>query len=404
MDNLEIIDGERVKRLRKKRGWTQVRLALKIGAVGVGWVRKIEAGKPVRLEWNGDGGAVKAGEYLAAALDVELDTLILDLLEGDKIKQFREQRNWTPEHLADSAHVDADVVKRAETGQYVLRVETRAIAEAFDVPAWELLFKEQKVKKLKFDRAESGQYMRGALVGLCMINRKRAAHLKQTPNDTDFLEDAHGRIQFVLWKMGKDAAIESSPTRPNTPYVLAIEMAIGSEFASRTCPGPDRDIVVRAKEVAAGHDEEILAGFSTCEQLTAQYLSCWITQKDLAIDWDAPDADLAKLCAAGLAGLAMAINAVRYSASEKHAQASADEAGARLDFLTAFISRYHRQFPKLLSDEHAEFIRLMMLLVLGSQMAGFGGKRLSFVDTVEIEEAARETLSWILSNTSERSG
>ena len=402
MYDLERIDGEGVKSLRKKRGWTQARLTLEIGAVGVGWLRKIEAGKPVRLEWNGNGGVVKAGEDLAAALDVDLDTLILDLLDGDKIKLFREERNWAPEHLADRAHVDAAVVKRAETGQYVRRVDTRAFAEAFDFPAWELLFKEHVIK-LNFDAEETGQYMRAALVGLCMINRKRAAHLEQPPDDAQFLEEAHGRIQFVLWKMGKGAGTEDSSTRPNTPYVLAIETAIGSEFASRSCPGPDRDIVVRAKEIAAGHDEDILSGFSSCEQLTAQYLGHWIDQKGLDIDWEVPDADLRKLCSAGLAGLAMAINATRYAASESDAEASTEEAGGRLDFLTAFISRYHRRFSKLLRNEHAEFIRLMMLLVLGSQLAGFGGQRLSFVDTVEIEEAAQETLSRILSNTSERS-
>ena len=403
MDGSERIDGERVKSLRKKRAWTQARLALQIGSVGVGWLRKIEAGKPVRLEWSGNGRVVNAGEGLAAALDVDLDTLILDLLDRDKIKLFRDQRNWGPEQLAERAHVGLDVVERAETGQYVRRFETRAFAEAFDVTAWELLFREH-FRKLKFDAEESGQYMRAALVGLCMINRKRAARLKQTPKDAEILEEAHGRIQFALWKMSKDAGTEGSPTRSNAPYVLAIKTAIGSEFACRGCPGPDRDIVVHAEGIASGDEEHIISGFSTCEQLTAQYLSFWIDRMSPDFDWEAPDADLRKVSSAGLAALAMAINTARYDTSEKDAEASAEEAGARLDFLTAFISRHHQRFPKLLRDEHVEFIRLTMLLVLGSQMAGFGRQRLSFVDTMEVEGTAQEMLSWVLLDTSERSG
>ena len=392
MDGLEIIDGELVKGQRRKRGWTQVRLASEIGTVGVGWVRKLEAGKPVRLEWSGNGRVVNAGKDLADALDVDLDTLVLDSLDGDKIKQSRDQRDWGPEQLADAAHVGLEVVERAETGQYLRRFETRALADAFGVTVWELLVRED-VRKLNFDAPESGQYMRAALVGLCVINRKRAALLKETPKDAEMLEEAHGRIQFALWKIGKEVGTEGSPTRPNAPYVLAIKTAIGSEFACRGCPGSYRDIVVHAEGIASGDEDRIISGFSTCEELTAHYLGFWIDQKSPDFDWEAPDADLRKMSSAGLGALAMAINAARYDASEKDAEASAEEAGARFDFLTAFISRHYQRFPKLLRDEHAEFIRLTMLLVLGSQMAGFGRQRLNFVDTVEVEEAAQEMLS-----------
>ena len=142
-DDLVRIDGEQVKRLRKERGWTQAKVVQEMNSAGVGWLRKIEAGKMVRLEWNSDTRVVRAGEDLAEVLEVDLDTLILDLLDGEQIKQFCTQRNWGPEQLAEHAHVDVQVVRRAETGQSVRRVEARAFAKALNVPLVELLFKEQ---------------------------------------------------------------------------------------------------------------------------------------------------------------------------------------------------------------------------------------------------------------------
>lgn len=140
-DDLARIDGERVKRLRKERGWTQATLAQEMHTAGVGWLRKIEAGKRVRLEWTGNARAVYAGEDLAEALEVDLDTLILDLLDREQIKQFRAQRNWGPEQLAEHADVGVEVVERAEAGQSVRRVEARALANALHVPLVDLLFK-----------------------------------------------------------------------------------------------------------------------------------------------------------------------------------------------------------------------------------------------------------------------
>ena len=142
-DDLVRVDGEQVKRLRKERGRTQAKVVQEMNSAGVGWLRKIEAGKMVRLEWNSDTRVVRAGEDLAEVLGVELDTLILDLLDGEQIEQFRAQRNWGPEQLAEHAHVDLGVVGRAETGQYVRRVEARAFAKALNVPLVKLLFKEQ---------------------------------------------------------------------------------------------------------------------------------------------------------------------------------------------------------------------------------------------------------------------
>ena len=148
MDDLVRIDGERVKKLRREKGWTQVRLATELNSAGVGWLRKIEAGKMVRLEWTSNTGLVSAGEDLAAALGVDLDTLILDLLDGERIQQFRDQRKWSRKQLAQRVHVGEKVAERAETGQYVRRVEARALATAFDVPLAELLAKDE-VKGLK---------------------------------------------------------------------------------------------------------------------------------------------------------------------------------------------------------------------------------------------------------------
>ncbi len=399
MDDLTRIDGERVKRLRKDNGWTQARLALEIGSVGIGWVRKLEGGRPVRLEWTSNTGVVYAGEDLASALDVELDTLILDLLDGDKVRQLREQRDWAPEHLADKAQLAVYVVTRAETGQYVHRSETHVLAEIFDVPASDLLLR-TGVKHADLGAEDSAKYLRAAVVGLCMIGRKRAARMKYAPDDAELLEEAHGRIQFTLWKMGREAGGQLLPVRTNTPYALAIETAIGSEFAYHNCLPSTPDIVARAKGIAAGQDEGMISSFSTCENLTAQYLSCWADRTDLDVQWEAPAADLRKLCTAGLGGLAMAINATRYNASENYTQASTEEACARLDFLTAFVSRYHQHFSGRWGAGNAEVMRLLMLFVLGSQIAAFRGQRLSFPDTVEIEQTAQELLSWVLCNTS----
>ena len=142
-DDLVRVDGALVKRLRTERGLTQAKLAQEMDSVGVGWIRKIEADKLVRLEWTGNGRAVSAGEDLAVTLEVELDTLILDLLDSERIKRFRAERKWGPEQFAEHANVGVEVVGRAETGQSVRRVETRALAEALNVPVVDLLFKEQ---------------------------------------------------------------------------------------------------------------------------------------------------------------------------------------------------------------------------------------------------------------------
>lgn len=402
MDDRARFDGRLVKRLRQVKGWTQAALAHAMGTVGIGWIRKVEGGNLVRLEWTADGCLVHAAEDLAAALDAALDTLIVDLLDGDKLRQLMERHDWSAEQLADMAHVSLQVVTRAESGEYVHRSEARALAEVFDLPVFEV-FSRPGVSQPNLDAEECAKYLQAAMVGLCMIGRKRAVRLERTPDESEVLEEALGRIHFTLWRMTRSVGNQGDAARTTAPYAVAIETAIGSEFAYRNGVPLDSDIVARAKGILTGHERGIISHFSTCEHLTAEYLSYWTDRRGIDFQWKASDADLRNLCSTGLAGLAMAINAARYHASEDHAQASTEEAGARIDFLTAFVSRHHRDFSDPPRLEDSKFVRLLMLLVVGSQMAAYGGKRLTFLDTVEIEETAQDLLSWVVCNRSEPS-
>ncbi|MCY4488319.1 MAG: hypothetical protein OXF11_14565 [Deltaproteobacteria bacterium] len=399
MDDRARFDGRLVSRLRQIKGWTQAALAQAMGTVGIGWIRKVEGGNPVRLEWSANGRAVHAAAGLAKALDADLDTLIVDVLDGDNLRQLMERHHWNSEQLADMAHVDLQVLTRAESGGYVHRSEARALAEVFDVPVFELFFR-PRVNQPSLDTEESAKYLQAAMVGLCMIGRTRAVRLERTADESEILEEALGRIHFTLWKMTRGVANQGYAPGTTAPYAVAIETAIGSEFAYRNVVPLDSDVVAQARMIVAGQEEGMVSFFSTCDHLTAEYLNSWTDRNDRDFQWKAPDINLRSLCSTGYAGLAMAINAARYHASEDYAEASTEEAGARLDFLTAFVSRHHRNFSEPSGLEHSESIRLLMLLVVGSQMAAYGGKRLTFLDTVEIEESAQDLLSWVLCNPS----
>ena len=396
MDDLVRFDTELVKRLRREKGWTQAELAEQMGSVRVGWVRKVEAGKKVRLEWNGSSGVVNAGEDLAAALGVDLDTLILDSLNAGKIKRLRERRNQSPEQFAEHAQVSVDAVKRAEGGEFVHRVDTRSLAQALDVPAFELLHTEE-AKGLNLDGEDTSLNMHAGMVSLGLSIQGRAKLLgKPIPTDEEARKEAHGRLMFAVWKLGKDVGTEGSSLSGNSSYVLAIETAIGSELASRSPIDPDSLPLMHAKRIASGLDENMISALSKCEALTWETLNYWMKRESPGLDWAAPDADLTTLCVAGYRSLAQAIFSNATGASKKLLEACAKEATTRIEFLCVFVSRHYPYFSRLSANDHGEFIRLAMLFVvasLASYAAGNPGRRLTFLDAVQIEEAARDYLS-----------
>lgn len=393
MDDSVRMDGERVKNLRKEKGWTQPRLALEIGSAGIGWLRKVEAGKRVRLEWNGTHGMVNAGEDLAAALNVDLDSLILDLLDGAKIKQFRDQRHWSSEQLARIAHVGVEAVERAETGQFLHRVETRAFAEAFSLAPADLLFVEQ-AKKLNHEPDDSWDHMQAGVAALCPIILERVTALGQPrPNQAELIKEAHGRIHFAVWKMANGAATVGSSGTLNSLYALALETAIGSELVGHTCSSRDIDIVFHT--TAMGQDTLVRLVFALSDKLTAQFLSDAMKELGAGIDdWKAADTDLQTLCLVGSRALAAAINCTKSVKSENVTDDSALEAFARFDFSSVFVTRHHPYLTKPSTNKRGDFTRSVMLFVLGSHLAGISRRRLSFLDAVTIEDMVRERMSW----------
>lgn len=398
MDDLVRLDGELVKRLRREKGWTQARLSDEIGSVGVGWVRKVEAGKTVRMEWNNNSGVANAGEDLAVALRVELDTLILDLVDGRKIKRLREGRNQSPEQFAECAHLNVEVVRAAEAGQFVHRVDTRSLAEALDVPPFELLFmeeaKEDEVKGLNFDAEDSRLNMRAGMVALGLsIHGNAQASGKPIPADEDVRKEAHGRLMFAVWKLGKDVGTEGSLLGANSPYMLAIETAIGSELAAQIPLDPDADPIVHAKRLASGLDDNMILALSHYEITTRQTLNFWIEQRGLELDWGAPDVDLRDLWMVGAPSLAHAIFSNASGTSNKLLKACTRDAAKIMDFLCVFVSRHYRYLSTLSPNDHAEFIRLVMVFVVACYTAGKAERRLTFFDAVEIERAAEDAIS-----------
>ena len=395
MDDLVRLDGELVKRLRREKGWTQARLSDEIGSVGVGWVRKVEAGKTVRLEWNGNSGAANAGEDLATALDVELDTLILDLLNGRKIKRLRERCSHSPEQLAEHAHLNVEVVRAAEAGQFVHRVDTRSLAEAMDVPPFELLLVEE-TKGLDFDTEDSRLNMQAGMIALGLsIQRRAETSGAPIPADEELRKEAHGRLMFAMWKLSKDVGTEGSPLGGNSPYVLAIETAIGCEVASQYPIDPDAHPVEHAKRVASGLDKNMSTALSHYEKITRQTLNDWIGRQGLELDWGAPDADLRSILMAGWSSLGHAIFSNASGGSIKLLKACAREALKILDFLCVFVTRNCRYFSTLSPKDHAEFIRLVMVFVLACYTAGKAERRLTFLDAVELEQSTENILSVI---------
>ena len=393
MDELVRFDAELVKGLRRERGWTQARLASETGSVGTGWIRKLEAGKLVRLEWNGKNGAVNAGEDLAALLKVPLDTLILDLLNGQRVKQLRVQRNWDPEELAEHARVGVEIVTRAEADQYVRRDQTRALANSFGVSPLDLMFREEP-KGLNFDAVNAGPNMRAGMYSLSvMILRRSKALGEPIPSNDESMKDAHGRLMFATWKLGKDVGTEGFPRKAKSPYVLAIETAIGSELASQSRIYPDSDAVIHAKRIALGLDEAMISVLSRCEQFAGQNVQRWIAHERLDLDWNASEPDLEHVSLVGGSSLAHAILSTRSKATDEIQKDCSREAIARIDFMLAFVSRHYHYFTSLSPSDHSQFIRLVMMFVLGSYIAGIPRQRLSFIDVVIIEKKAQDLLS-----------
>ena len=403
MDYPGRLDGELVKRLRREKGWTQAELARQTGSVSVGWVRKVEARKPVRLEWSHDSGSANAGEDLAVALGVKLDTLILDSLDGDKIKRLREQRNQSCEELAKHADTSVEVVRMAEEGRPVHRVDTRLLATAFDVPPFDLLLM-GKAKGLNFDAEGSWVNLQAGMVYLGLSIQRRAEWWRQpVPADDVVRMEAHARLMYAIWKLGKDLGTEASPRSGNSPYILAMETVIGSEVAAQIRVEPDSYSVVHAKRLASGLDERMLSALQRCELITLYALNQWIERQGVELKWGAPDADLPTLCSVGSASMGHAMLSNASGKSMKHLKACAKEATSRIDFLCVFISRYYPYFSALSANDHGEFIRLATVFLVACYAGSMFRQRLPFAEAVKVEQTVEDTMTVLRARVAESS-
>lgn len=198
---------------------------------------------------------------------------------------------------------------------------------------------------------------------------------------------------FALWKFGKEVGTGGSPLGANSPYMLAIETVIGSELAARIPLDPDTDLVVHAKRLASGLDDNMILALSYYDTTTQQTLNFWIEQRGLEFDWGAPDVDLRNLLMVGAPSLAHAIFSNASGRSTNLLKACTREAAKVVDFLCVFVARHYRYLSTLSPNDHAEFIRLVMVFVVACYTAGKAERRLTFLDAVEIEQTTEEAIS-----------
>ena len=89
--------------------------------------------------------------------------------DATKIKRWREERNWSQEHLADAAGISLRTVQRIENGDGASRESVMALAAAFNVDAIALNVdaRIEAEKKGQRDRAKITDALRlGFLINL----------------------------------------------------------------------------------------------------------------------------------------------------------------------------------------------------------------------------------------------
>lgn len=129
--------GEKIRSLRKEKGWSQVELGEKLGLPGQ-HISRYETGKirprPSILETIAKtfGIPVDALEELSSGPQ-EIDRQVMTI--GEKIRELRRKRNWSQAELGERLGIAAQNVCRYEKDLVTPRTGTLAqFAEVLEVP------------------------------------------------------------------------------------------------------------------------------------------------------------------------------------------------------------------------------------------------------------------------------
>lgn len=140
--------------------------------------------------------------------------------DASKIKRWREERQWSQEHLAELAGVGVRTIQRIETGDAASRDTLMALAAAFDVDVSALsvdpeveartLAQEKFAKGLAAARVglwvHLASYALGVLVFIA-ISVSEGAFVMKTPLMWWTVgAAAHCLVIFIVWIAGREAA------------------------------------------------------------------------------------------------------------------------------------------------------------------------------------------------------
>lgn len=125
------LDADHLRDLRRRMGWSQHELSVKVGVQGAAaisaWERGVAIPRPRMLR------------RVAEVLGVEpVELLAVDSPEGLALRELRVVRGMSLKDLAEAANASSSTVRRWESGDFRrMPVEgvVRALADALDVPA-----------------------------------------------------------------------------------------------------------------------------------------------------------------------------------------------------------------------------------------------------------------------------
>lgn len=123
------LDVDRLRDLRRQRGWSQHTLSLKVGVQGAAavsaWERGLAVPRPAMLV------------RVAGVLGVEpVELLAVDDAEDLPLRELRVLRGFSLRQLADAATTSPSTLRRWESGDFVRMPEgvaVRALARALDI-------------------------------------------------------------------------------------------------------------------------------------------------------------------------------------------------------------------------------------------------------------------------------